>query len=392
MGYVELKRGGDPPVWLWADPNSVEPAALNQLAATAALPYVHHHVAAMPDVHLGRGATIGSVIPMLGAVAPCAVGVDIGCGMTAVETNLRAEDLPDDLGKIRAEVEAAIPVGRAGHDGFAEDIRQHDPLWLEFGWLHPSVQSQLSTAQSQLGTLGGGNHFIEMCVTDDETRTVWLVLHSGSRGIGNKIAQAHIKIAQSLEHNKDLQDPNLAVILSNTPEMDAYRDDLYWAQDYAAENRRTMVRLYLRALRVHLPHLAIGQVISCHHNYVAEEIHFGEVVLLTRKGAISAKADQFGIIPGSMGTGSFIVQGLGNPNSFNSAPHGAGRRMSRSAARKTFTLEHLIEQTRGVEVRQDAGLIDEIPGAYKDIDDVMQHSRDLVRVVHKLNTVMCVKG
>lgn len=378
---------------LWTRPESVEPAAMGQLRNIASLPWTFRHVAVMPDVHFGKGATVGSVIAMRDAVSPAAVGVDIGCGMTAVRTSLCATDLPDDLGRLRSAIEAAVPVGFGQHRATAftdADARDWDRFWRAFDDLTPAVRANASKALHQMGTLGGGNHFIEVCLdTEDQ---VWVMLHSGSRGIGNLLAQHHIEVARGLAHNQSLPDPDLAVFIAHTPQMAAYRHDLYWAQDYARRNRAVMLRLVCGVLRKRFPAVSFAEPISCHHNYVAEETHFGEDVLVTRKGAIRAGRGDLGIIPGSMGTGSYIVRGLGNPESFESASHGAGRRMSRNKARRQFTAADLAAQTAGVECRKDAGVVDEIPAAYKDIDEVIRDQEDLVEVVAKLKQVVCVKG
>ena len=378
---------------MWTRPDQVEDAALRQLHNIAALPWVVRHVAVMPDVHYGLGATVGSVIAMRGAVSPAAVGVDIGCGMTAVRTSLRAEDLPADLARLRSDLEAAVPVGREQHrePAFTDrDATDWSAFWRAFEDLTPAVRGRSDRALRQLGTLGGGNHFLEVCL--DTERQVWVMLHSGSRNIGNELAQHHIEVARQLAHNQSLPDPDLAVFLAGTPQLAAYRHDLYWAQDYARRNRSVMLRLVCDVLRKRFPRVRFEEPISCHHNYVAEETHFGEDVLVTRKGAIRAGRGELGIIPGSMGTGSYVVRGLGNPDSFCSASHGAGRRMSRGKARRTFTARDLAEQTRGVECRKDAGVVDEIPAAYKDIDEVMRAQDDLVEIVAKLKQVICVKG
>lgn len=389
---MEILQGVNVNVKVWAPLAEVEQEALNQLQNITTLPRVFHHVAAMPDVHYGKGATVGSVIAMKDAVCPAAVGVDIGCGMAAIQTNLTSKDLPESLKAIRSQVERDIPVGFNQHEGLANTglDSERAALLSEFGSLHESVQERAGKAASQLGTLGGGNHFIELCL-DTEDR-VWLMLHSGSRNIGKEIAEAHIHIAKQLEHNGGLVDPDLAFFLADTSEMQAYRRDLYWAQRYAMLNRRIMLDLYLAALRRFIPHIQAEFTVMCHHNYVAEEVHFGEHVFVTRKGAISAKAGEYGIIPGSMGARSFIVRGLGNPESFCSASHGAGRRMSRGAAKRKFTLEDLAAQTAGVECRKDKDVLDEIPGAYKDIEQVMNNQRDLVEVHAQLKQIMCVKG
>lgn len=378
---------------LWTRPETVEPEAMRQLRNISALPWVVKHVAVMPDVHYGKGATVGSVIAMRDAVSPAAVGVDIGCGMTAVRTSLRAEDLPDNLSRLRRALESAVPVGFGRHRATAfnqRDASDWDPFWRRFDDLTPAVKAQADKALHQMGTLGGGNHFIEICLDTD--RQVWVMLHSGSRGIGNLLAQHHIEVARHLAHNQSLPDPDLAVFLAHTPHMAAYRHDLYWAQDYARRNRAVMLRLISDVLRKHFHAVRFEEPISCHHNYVAEETHFGEELLVTRKGAIRAGRGDLGIIPGSMGTGSYIVRGLGNPDSFESASHGAGRRMSRTKARKQFTADDLAEQTAGVECRKDSGVVDEIPAAYKDLEEVIRQQDDLVEVVAKLKQVICVKG
>lgn len=378
------------PVMIWADLASVEALALAQLGRIANLPYIHHHVAAMPDVHLGIGATVGSVIAMRDAISPAAVGVDIGCGMAAVRTNLTAADLPDDLGPLRSAIEAAIPVGRAAHTDVPQSVIQM-PLWERYSSLDTQVQNHAVRALGQLGTLGGGNHFIEVCLDTDDA--VWLMLHSGSRRIGKEIAEVHIRTAKKLPHNQGLDDPDLSVFLAGTEEIKSYRRDVEWAQDYALENRRRMMNLLKEVVNKTLGcHIAGTQEVNCHHNYVATERHYGDNVLVTRKGAIRARLGDMGIIPGSMGTRSYIVRGLGNPESFHSASHGAGRRMSRTRARKEFTIEDLVAQTIDVECRKDVGVVDEIPAAYKDIDDVMARQRDLVEVTATLVAVLCVKG
>jgi len=378
---------------MWTRPETVESEAMGQLQNIAALPWTFKHVAVMPDVHYGKGATVGSVIAMRDAVSPAAVGVDIGCGMTAVRTSLRAEDLPESLRKLRTNLERAVPVGFNQHKATAftsRDAKDWDPFWRAFDDLTPVVKANSAKALHQMGTLGGGNHFIEICL--DTTGQVWVMLHSGSRGIGNLLAQHHIEVARGLAHNQSLPDRDLAVFLAHTPQMAAYRHDLFWAQDYARRNRAVMLRLICDVLRKEFPQVTFEDPISAHHNYVAEETHFGEDVMVTRKGAIRAGRGDMGIIPGSMGTGSYIVRGLGNPDSFESASHGAGRRMSRNKARKQFSEADLAEQTAGVECRKDRGVVDEIPAAYKDIDEVIRNQEDLVEVVAKLKQVICVKG
>lgn len=416
MALSEM-QGKTVPVKLWAPLEEVESEALDQLKNVAALPWVRHHVAAMPDVHFGKGATVGSVIAMKDALAPSAVGVDIGCGMFAFKTTLKASDLPDNLDDIRAAVEAAIPVGFSAHEGLARPNfpnykRFTDTLFDGYSKLNAhnlTNRLSLQKTRSQLGSLGGGNHFIELCLDTGELcrnpdngcgngcngwheQNVWLMLHSGSRNVGKEVAEAHIYVAKHLEHNARLPDPDLAVFLADTPEMKAYRADLMWAQGYAFANRQVMAALYFDVLRKFFPNIETTFEVNCHHNYVAEEQHFGEDLLVTRKGAISAKKDEYGIIPGSMGTQSYIVQGLGNAESFMSASHGAGRRMSRGKAKRTFTEADLIAQTAGVNCRKDTGVLDEIPGAYKRIDKVMENQRDLVKVVAEIKQVMCIKG
>lgn len=401
------------PVRLWTPHTEVEQEAKNQLYNIANLPWAFHHVAVMPDVHYGKGATVGSVIAMKNAVSPSAVGVDIGCGMGAVRTNLRASELPDDLEKIRSKIEELIPVG----------FNQHEKMWFNFDTfektgsviaksastneafmlskdfkslfdrfkdLDPKVHDLLKKAMQQVGTLGGGNHFIELCLDQDDY--VWMMLHSGSRNIGKTLAEIHIERAKRLAHNKDLPDRDLAVFLSKTPEMDAYTRDLRWAQEYAFVNRRAMFEIYKGIIRTFIPHVHFEAPILCHHNYVSEEIHYGEDVIVTRKGAISARAGEMGIIPGSMGTKSYIVRGRGDEASFHSASHGAGRRLSRGKAKRTFTVEDLKEQTKGIVCRKDDGVLDEIPGAYKDIDQVIAYQSNLVEIVATLHQVLCVKG
>jgi tRNA-splicing ligase RtcB len=396
--WSELKTK-NVPVKLWTKIEEVESQALDQLKKVASLPWVAHHVAVMPDVHVGKGATVGSVVAMRGAVAPAAVGVDIGCGMAAIQTSLGASDLPDDLKKIRLAIEEAIPVGFSAHEAPVIDaVKGENPALAQeltehlagFGELARGVQDQEKKARLQLGTLGGGNHFIELCL-DGEDR-VWLMLHSGSRHIGKCLAEIHMAAARRLEHNQALEDRDLAVFLAGTPQMAAYRRDLYWAQEYARLNRAAMLHLYKKVVRDFLPRARFGDAVFCHHNYVAEEVHFGESLFVTRKGAIRAGAGEMGIIPGSMGSKSYIVRGKGHPEAFESASHGAGRRMSRGKAKQRFTTKDLREQTAGVECRKDAGVIDEIPQAYKDIDKVMANQEDLVEVVAVLKQVLCVKG
>ncbi|HEX6968477.1 MAG TPA: RtcB family protein [Micromonosporaceae bacterium] len=399
MGFTMLP-GTRAPVRVWTDPYAIEPQAAQQLRNIGQLPWVEA-VAVMPDVHYGKGATVGSVIAMRQAVSPAAVGVDIGCGMSAVRTSLTAADLPDNLAPLRSAIEAAIPVGFAQRDSAIDPRRIRgleqsgwDAFWRRFGSLDGSVAKLETRAQRQMGTLGGGNHFIEVCVEQGgpDDGQVWLMLHSGSRNIGKELAERHMAVARKLPHNADLPDRDLAVFLAGTPEMEAYRRDLWWAQEYARRNRAVMTALLCGVIRDHFPQVTFGEPISCHHNYVAEETYGGVELLVTRKGAIRAGAGDLGIIPGSMGTGSYIVRGKGNTDAYCSASHGAGRRMSRSKARKLFSAADLAEQTAGVECRKDPGVVDEIPAAYKDITEVIAQQDDLVEVVAHLKQVVCVKG
>ncbi|WP_433857043.1 RtcB family protein [Streptomyces kronopolitis] len=418
MSYVEVP-GAQVPIRMWTDPDGVEDVAMRQLHNVATLPWIKG-LAVMPDVHYGKGATVGSVIAMRGAVCPAAVGVDIGCGMSAVKTSLTANDLPGDLSRLRSKIEQAIPVGRGMHGDPVDPGRLHgfptagwDDFWARFGGVAEAVRFRQERATKQMGSLGSGNHFIEFCL--DETGAVWLMLHSGSRNIGKELAEFHMGQAQKLPHNQGLVDRDLAVFVADTPQMAAYRNDLFWAQEYAKHNRAVMMALFQdvvrkefkRAKPVFEPVISCQQedsqgqmrtveyrpgVISCHHNYVSEERYDGMDLLVTRKGAISARGGEWGIIPGSMGTESYIVRGLGNEKSFNSASHGAGRKMSRNAAKKRFSTQDLEQQTAGVECRKDSGVVDEIPGAYKLIGKVIEQQRDLVQVVAKLKQVVCVKG
>jgi tRNA-splicing ligase RtcB (3'-phosphate/5'-hydroxy nucleic acid ligase) len=402
---MEILTGTRAPVRMWTDPTSVEDEALRQLRNVAGLEWTHG-VAVMPDVHYGKGATVGSVIAMREAVSPAAVGVDIGCGMSAVPVDLTAAQLPDSLAGIRAQVERDVPVGRDLHQHGADLSRlglfhtyNWRGFWKRFDELHAVREDMRWTtadklrkrAEQQVGSLGGGNHFLELCLDEDDR--VWLMLHSGSRNIGKVLAEEHITTAQRLVHNKQLPDRDLAVFLSGTPEMEAYRADLYWAQEYARLNRVVMMALFRAAVTTALGReLTFGEEISCHHNYVSEETYDGLDLIVTRKGAISTAEGRLGIIPGSMGTGSYIVRGRANEAAYCSASHGAGRRMSRGAAKRTFTVADLQAQTEGVECRKDEGVLDEIPGSYKDLEQVMAQQTDLVDVVHRLRTQVCVKG
>ena len=393
---------GRVPVKVWTD--DLEHEALQQLLNTANLPIVHGHIAAMPDVHAGIGATVGSVIPTKGAIIPAAVGVDIGCGMNAVRLSLTASDLPDNLHRVRAAIENAVPVGFAQHDwsyvrgaGLERSARTLDQRLDNIVAKHPALMKMqkrfTQTWICQLGSLGGGNHFIELCI--DQAQQVWIMLHSGSRGLGNVMGRYFIERAKKdmMRARVNLPDTDLAYFSEGAENFDDYMEAVEWAQDYALLNRREMLRLVVEALKPELPSFkATSEAINCHHNYVERERHFGESLFITRKGAIRAGEGELGIIPGSMGAKSFIVRGLGNPESFCSCSHGAGRRMSRTKAKKMFTQFDLQQQTAGVECRKDTGVIDEIPAAYKDIDHVMEQQRDLVEVVHTLKQVVCIKG
>ena len=401
MSIYPVPLSGTVNTLMWADETGIEEPAIRQLRNVSALPWTHG-LRVMPDVHYGKGATVGSVIAMHQAVAPAAVGVDIGCGMTAVRTNLSSDRLPDDLGRLRRTIERGVPVGNGAHRDHSPTIDRHGRLKRRFTQMREGFESlqarrlarsfgRLETkAVNQIGTLGGGNHFIELCAGDDDR--IWVTLHSGSRGIGNRLAQEHMEVAQSLTHNKGLVDRDLAVFLSHTPQMEAYLHDLWWAQSYALLNRDVMLASICDDLSRHIPRIAFEDPIRCHHNYVAVETYDDLELIVTRKGAIRAGKDDLGVIPGSMGTGSYIVRGLGNPVSYESASHGAGRRMSRSQAKRRFTAEDLAEQTKGIECRKDPGVIDEIPAAYKDIDEVIRAQSDLVEVVARLRTLLCIKG
>ena len=388
---------GKSPVLIWTD--DVEASAREQLANMADLSIVHGHIAVMPDVHMGKGATVGSVIPTRKAIIPAAVGVDIGCGMCAVRTSLTAAQLPESLRQLRNQIERDVPVGFDMHN--RGRIRSKAASLVEPGLReildrHPGITAKSPRKDAwarQIGTLGGGNHFIEICL--DEADRVWVMLHSGSRGIGNKIGQYFIAEAKEVIAKSDIQlpDSDLAYLTEGSGLFADYWHALSWAQDYAARNRQEMLDIVLEALGRHLPRFELeAAAINCHHNYATKEVHDGTEIYVTRKGAIRAGAGELGIIPGSMGARSYIVRGKGNEKSFSSCAHGAGRRMSRSAARKQFTRDDLVSQTEGVECRKDKGVIDEIPGAYKDIDQVMANQIDLVETVHTLKQVLCVKG
>ena len=392
---IELVINARVPVKVWTD--RIEPEAIEQLKNVASLPVVHPHVAAMPDVHLGKGATIGSVVPTQGAVCPAAVGVDIGCGMLAQKTSISADRLTaEDLKKLRHSIEREIPVGRESkRKPFEAAV-----AWIDTHGAPESVSKDvIGRALHQLGTLGGGNHFIEVCVDRDDGM-LWTLLHSGSRNVGKTVAEIHMARAKRGmgKRLQELPDADLAWLEEGTSDFERYNSEREWCQAYARQNRTIMTSRLLRQLAYALDFgddvskLQITLSVDCHHNYVAEEVHFGERLLITRKGAIRAGAGELGIIPGSMGTGSYVVRGLGNAEAFSSAPHGAGRKMSRSEARRRFTAEDLVSQTEGVECRKDAHVVDEIPSAYKPLEEVMEKSRDLVEVVAGLRQIICVKG
>lgn len=392
-------------VKMWVGDMEVEQAAILQIMNIAGLPILAGHMAVMPDVHMGKGATVGSVIPTRSAIIPAAVGVDIGCGMVAAMTNLTADDLPESLFALRNQIERDVPVGFNEHakgipsvsGPYADILRKNLHKTME-RWDNLAMKQYLGRADEkkiarQIGTLGGGNHFIEICL--DLKNRVWVMLHSGSRGIGNQIGSVAIEMAkeQALKRAYGLPDTDLAWLDQGTPEFDAYIEAMHWAQDYARFNRDTMMNLVLAAVRSRIPQMqVVGEVIQCHHNFTSLEEHFDEEIWVTRKGAVSAQLGQMGIIPGSMGTKSYIVQGKGNADAYCSCSHGAGRKMSRNQAKKLFTSLDLEQQTAGVECRKDSDIIDEIPGAYKDIDQVMDAQTDLVDVVHTLRAVLCVKG
>jgi tRNA-splicing ligase RtcB len=396
---------GGVPIKMWTRGVAVEDGARAQLARAAQMPFVFKHVAVMPDVHIGIGATVGSVIPTKGAIIPAAVGVDIGCGMMAARTSLVASDLPDNLEGIRSAIERAVPHGRDVKQGKRDPGSWGDPQpAIVEAWATPAERFGRIVAKYpklaktnnlvHLGTLGTGNHFIELCL--DTEQRVWIMLHSGSRGVGNAIGTFFIELAKQ-DMRKwfiNLPDEDLAYFPEGTDHFDDYVEAVGWAQDFAALNRRTMMTNVVRALRSQIakPFDAEMEAVNCHHNYVSRENHFGQNVLVTRKGAVRAAKGVMGIIPGSMGAKSFIVRGLGNPESFDSCSHGAGRVMSRTAAKKLVTLDEHIADTAGVECRKDEGVIDETPKAYKPIEAVMAAQADLVEIVHTLKQVVCVKG
>ncbi len=392
MPYKRLNvsgDGGDILSWVTHEMSDDEHKMLRNVSR---LPCLYKHVALMPDAHLGIGSMVGSVIATKDAVIPATVGVDIGCGMMAVKTPFKSGILEGKMAAFRHEIERAIPVGFNEYRDAVDESNEWAG-WAEFGELHSKVQDRRSKAMKQLGTLGGGNHFIEVCLDTEDT--VWLMLHSGSRNIGNEVATRHIATAKTLHDLNTLPDPALAYFIQGKDEFKSYWHDLDWAQRYAMKNREIMMNRLLRSFnrrfndqREFRPEVTV----NCHHNYVSIEEHFGDKVYVTRKGAINAEAGRYGIIPGSMGAKSFIIKGLGNPQAFNSCSHGAGRKMSRTKAKSKYTIDDLKMQTAGVECRKDRGVVDEIPGAYKDIEEVMRAQDDLVEVVAELKQVICVKG
>lgn len=403
-----ISKDGSKPVKMWTDGVPVEPGALVQLDQIASLPFVWPHVAVMPDVHVGKGATVGSVVPTIGAVVPSAVGVDIGCGMSAVKTTARRGDLPADLKRLRLAIEEAIPHGRS-HDGGERDVGgwrsrgEELPTDVEVAWMglaqgwkkiverNPKVRGR-GAVEHHLGTLGTGNHFIEVCVDEDDA--VWFMLHSGSRGPGNRIGSYFIDLAKRECAKWFVKLPNwdLAFLPEGTDAFTAYIEAVRWAQEFARENRRLMMDAVVRVFSREVSKVVKEDVIDCHHNYVEKENHFGKNVWVTRKGAVNASKGRLGLIPGSMGAKSFVVVGKGDRDSLNSCSHGAGRKMSRTEARSTFTLADHRNATESVECRKDKDVIDETPGAYKDVDAVLAAEADLVDVVHTLKQILCVKG
>ena len=392
------------PIKAWIDGVGVEDQAKKQLINTASLPIIFHHVAVMPDVHFGMGATVGSVVPTEGAIIPAAVGVDIGCGMVAVQTDLPAVQLPDSLARLRSQIEKAVPHGRTANGGRGDSGAWGKlPATTEKAWKTLGVDFERILDKhrkirggndvNHLGTLGTGNHFIEVCL--DETDHVWFMLHSGSRGVGNRIGQYFIELAKGdmKHHVRNLPDQDLAYLREGTSHFADYVEAVGWAQRYAMTNRQLMMDAVIATAKKELPPFKLGELaVNCHHNYVQKEHHFGHDVFVTRKGAVRAGVGDLGIIPGSMGARSFIVRGKGNPESFCSCSHGAGRTMSRGEAKRRFTVEDHEKATAGIECRKDEGVIDETPMAYKPIDKVMAAQEDLVEIVHELRQVVCVKG
>jgi tRNA-splicing ligase RtcB (3'-phosphate/5'-hydroxy nucleic acid ligase) len=404
QNFEVMESDGGRHIKMWTRGVPVEDEAREQLARTAKMPFIFRHLAVMPDVHVGKGSTVGSVIPTLKAVIPAAVGVDIGCGMMAAKTTLTAADLPDSLAEIRSAIERAVPHGRTVGKRDKGAWGEQPPPAADAAWAilaepfarlvekHPRLKN--TNNRAHLGTLGTGNHFIEVCL--DEADAVWFMLHSGSRGVGNAIGSHFIELAK-----KDMRmwminlpDQDLAYFPEGTEHFDDYVEAVEWAQHFAQQNREVMMQNVVRAVRDVMPKAFETHVeaINCHHNYVSRENHFGENILVTRKGAVRAREGELGIIPGSMGARSFIVRGLGNAESFDSCSHGAGRKMSRTEARRRFSVDDHVAATAGVECRKDKEVIDETPAAYKDIDAVMHAQRDLVEIVHTLKQIVCVKG
>ena len=402
--YEVMNVDGGSHIKMWTRGVPVEDGARAQLSNAARMPFIFKHLAVMPDVHVGKGSTIGSVIPTLHAIIPAAVGVDIGCGMMAAKTTLSAADLPDNLAGIRSAIERAVPHGRTVGKRDKGAWGDSPPETVDAAWsglveqfskiAEKHARLKNTNNRMHLGTLGTGNHFIEVCL--DESDAVWFMLHSGSRGVGNAIGSHFIELAKQDMRTWmiNLPDKDLAYFPEGTRHFDDYVEAVEWAQGFAACNREIMMRNVVAAVRAKIakPFETHVEAVNCHHNYVSREKHFGEEILVTRKGAVRARAGELGIIPGSMGARSFIVRGLGNEDSFHSCSHGAGRKMSRTEARKRFTVEQHVAATAGVECRKDADVIDETPAAYKDIDAVMEAQRDLVEIVHTLKQVVCVKG
>ena len=402
---MEIQGQTNYPIKAWIKGVELEDQARQQLYNITSLPFIHSHIAVMPDVHWGKGATVGSVIPTIDAVIPAAVGVDIGCGMMAVKTSLVATDLPDNLFALRTEIERRVPHGRTNHGkkgdrGAWEHVPQTYLKDFDYKGLklitdkHPIIKDAAKRALHHIGTLGTGNHFIEVCL--DESNAIWVVLHSGSRGIGNRIGTYFIELAK-----KDLQssgahllDKDLAYLKEGTQYFNDYIKAVTWAQNFAKLNREMLMQACISAISciITKPFIYNLMAVNCHHNYVRKEYHFGKTVWLTRKGAVCASKGVLGIIPGSMGARSFIVRGKGNPDSFESCSHGAGRKISRDEAKKKYTLEDHVKATQGVECRKDKGVIDETPMAYKNIDKVIEAQSDLIEVVHILKQVLCIKG
>ena len=392
MPYEKLTIGGaQRDVLSWAN-HEFSIDEQNMLRNVSRLPCLFKHVALMPDAHLGVGSMVGSVIATKEAVIPATVGVDIGCGMMALKTPFKSHILDGKLKDLRLAIEEAIPVGFNQYKESVDESSYWEG-WNDFADLHTGVRDRKAKAMQQLGTLGGGNHFIEVCL--DTENFVWLMLHSGSRNIGKELADRHISTAKSLWKLSELPAPDLAYFIQGTPEFAAYWKDLKWAQGYAMKNREIMMTRLLKVFNKLFNHRQPFKPelqVNCHHNYVALEEHYGEKVFVTRKGAINAGKDTYGIIPGSMGAKSFIVKGRGAAESFHSCSHGAGRKMSRGAAKRAFSAEDLARQTAGIECRKDTGVLDEIPGAYKSIEAVMKNQEDLVEVVAEIKQVVCVKG